>query len=56
MLQILNVLKEELNNKSANSILVKPNQIGTLTETLEVISMAKKANFNTIISHRSGDY
>jgi enolase len=41
--------------KSANSILVKPNQIGTLTETLEVISMAKKANFNTIISHRSGD-
>ena len=39
----------------ANSILVKVNQIGTLTETLEVISMAKKANFNTIISHRSGD-
>ena len=34
---------------------VKPNQIGTLTETLEVIEMAKKPNFNTIISHRSGD-
>jgi enolase len=48
-------LKKGIQEKSANSILVKPNQIGTLTETLEVISMAKKANFNTIISHRSGD-
>ena len=48
-------LEKGIKNKSANSILIKPNQIGTLTETLEVISMAKKANFNTIISHRSGD-
>ena len=48
-------LQKGIENKSANSILVKPNQIGTLTETLEVITMAKKANFNTIISHRSGD-
>ena len=48
-------LEKGIKNKSANSILVKPNQIGTLTETLKVISMAKKANFNTIISHRSGD-
>ena len=48
-------LKKGIDEKSANSILVKPNQIGTLTETLEVISMAKKAKFNTIISHRSGD-
>ena len=48
-------LEKGIKNKSANSILVKPNQIGTLTETLNVISMAKKANFNTIISHRSGD-
>ena len=48
-------LKRGIDEKSANSILVKPNQIGTLTETLEVISMAKKSNFNTIISHRSGD-
>ena len=48
-------LQRGINDKSANSILVKPNQIGTLTETLDVISMAKKANFNTIISHRSGD-
>ena len=48
-------LEKGIKEKSANSILVKPNQIGTLTETLEVIAMAKKANFNTIISHRSGD-
>ena len=48
-------LEKGIKDKSANSILVKPNQIGTLTETLEVILMAKKANFNTIISHRSGD-
>ena len=48
-------LEKGINERSANSILIKPNQIGTLTETLEVISMAKKANLNTIISHRSGD-
>ena len=48
-------LEKGIKDKSANSILIKPNQIGTLTETLEVISMAKKANFSTIISHRSGD-
>ena len=48
-------LKKGIKEKSANSILVKPNQIGTLTETLEVISTAKQSNFNIIISHRSGD-
>ena len=48
-------LEKGISEKSANSILIKPNQIGTLTETLNVISMAKKANFSTIISHRSGD-
>ncbi len=48
-------LKKGIDSKSANSILVKPNQIGTLSETLEVIKMAKQANFKTIISHRSGD-
>ncbi len=48
-------LNKGIKEKSANCILVKPNQIGTLTETLEVISTAKAANFNTIISHRSGD-
>ncbi len=48
-------LERGIKENSANSILVKPNQIGTLTETLEVTSMARKANFKTIISHRSGD-
>jgi len=47
--------KKGIQEKSANSILIKPNQIGTLTETLEVINLAKEKNFNTIISHRSGD-
>ena len=48
-------LSKGIKEKSANCILVKPNQIGTLTETLEVISMAQDAKFKTIISHRSGD-
>jgi len=39
----------------ANAILVKPNQIGTLTETIEVIDMAKRAGYKTVISHRSGE-
>jgi enolase len=40
---------------SANAILIKLNQIGTISETLEAISMAKKAGFNAIVSHRSGE-
>ena len=40
---------------SSNSILIKLNQIGTVTETLEVIKFAKLIGFNTIISHRSGE-
>ena len=48
-------LTKGIKEKSANCILVKPNQIGTLTETLDVISIAKEANFNIIVSHRSGD-
>jgi enolase len=44
-----------IENKAANSILIKLNQIGTLTETLTTINLAKKNNFNTIISHRSGE-
>ena len=51
--------KERLNKgikeKAANAILIKPNQIGTLTETMEVINLAHKSGFKTIISHRSGD-
>ncbi len=38
-----------------NAILIKLNQIGTLTETLEVIGMAKRAGYKTVISHRSGE-
>jgi len=48
-------LEKGIQSKSANSILVKLNQIGTVSETLEVISLAQKNNFKTIISHRSGD-
>jgi len=48
-------LKKGIEFKSANSILVKVNQIGTLTETLNVIDLAQKNNFTTVISHRSGD-
>jgi enolase len=40
---------------SANSILIKLNQIGTLTETLDTIEMAKKASYTAVISHRSGE-
>lgn len=48
-------LKRGISLKAANAILIKPNQIGTLTETLETIAMAKKAKFATILSHRSGE-
>jgi enolase len=48
-------LKRGIENKSANSILIKLNQIGTLTETLEAIEMAKKAGFTAVVSHRSGE-
>ena len=44
-----------IDNNVANSILIKLNQIGTLTETLAVIEMAHKANYTSIISHRSGE-
>ena len=48
-------LEKGIKEKSANSILIKPNQIGTVSETLETIKLAQDNNFNTIISHRSGD-
>ncbi|WP_017192671.1 phosphopyruvate hydratase [Italian clover phyllody phytoplasma] len=48
-------LSQGIKEKTANSILIKLNQIGTLTETLEAIEMAKKASFTTVISHRSGE-
>jgi len=48
-------LKKGIEEKSANAILVKLNQIGTVSETLDVVNLAQKNNFKTIISHRSGD-
>ena len=48
-------LLKGINSKAANAILIKPNQIGTLTETIEVINLAQENNYKTIISHRSGD-
>jgi len=48
-------LKRGIEEKSANAILIKLNQIGTVSETLDAIHLAQKNNFKTIISHRSGD-
>ncbi len=48
-------LNKGITEEVANAILIKPNQIGTLTETMDVIDLAHKKGFETIISHRSGD-
>ncbi len=48
-------LAEGIRRKVANSILVKVNQIGTLTETLDAVAMAQRAGYTTVISHRSGE-
>lgn len=48
-------LEKGITKGIANAILIKPNQIGTLTETLDVIALAKKNGYKTIISHRSGE-
>ena len=49
------ILARGIDEKIANSILIKPNQIGTLTETLDAIAMAVEAEFSAVISHRSGE-
>jgi len=49
------ILKEGIEKGVANAILIKLNQIGTLTETLETIRLAKENGYNTVISHRSGE-
>jgi enolase len=49
------ILQQGIERKIANSILIKPNQIGTLTETLEAIAMATKAGYSAVVSHRSGE-
>ena len=48
-------LLKGIDSKAANAILIKPNQIGTLTETMNVINLAHQNGYQTIISHRSGD-
>ena len=48
-------LQQGIDQGAANAILIKPNQIGTLTETLEAIDLAKRSGYKTIISHRSGE-
>lgn len=48
-------LRKGIDMKCGNSILIKPNQIGTLTETMDVIELAKQNGYTTVISHRSGE-
>ena len=48
-------LQMGIDNKAGNAILIKVNQIGTITETLETINLAKKNGYKTVISHRSGE-
>jgi len=49
------ILQQGIARSAANAILIKPNQIGTLTETLSAIAMAEKAGFASVVSHRSGE-
>ena len=51
----ITLIQQGIDRGVANSILIKVNQIGTLTETLEAIEMAQKANYTAVISHRSGE-
>lgn len=56
-LLVTNIKKilEAIKNKAVNSVLIKPNQIGSVTETIEAIKMAKEQNWSPFISHRSGE-
>jgi enolase len=49
------ILREGISRNAANSVLIKPNQVGTLTETLETMGIAHKANYTAVLSHRSGE-
>jgi enolase 1/2/3 len=49
------ILERGIKERAANAILVKPNQIGSLTETFECVRLAQRASFSTVISHRSGE-
>lgn len=48
-------MQKGINKQVANSILIKPNQIGTLTETLDAIELAKSRGYTAVVSHRSGE-
>ena len=48
-------LKKAINDKACNATIIKPNQVGTITETLDVVKEAKANNFKIIVSHRSGE-
>ena len=50
-----NIIKTGIERKIANSVLIKPNQIGTLSETLDAITMAVEADYSAVVSHRSGE-
>lgn len=50
-----NIFKEGIAANIANAILIKPNQIGTLSETIEAVQLAKQSQYNVVISHRSGE-
>ena len=49
------LLERGIEEKCGNAILIKPNQIGTLSETIDAVMLAKRAGFNTVMSHRSGE-
>jgi enolase len=48
-------LRKGLSHKAANAILIKPNQVGTLTETIDCVKLAQKHNYKVMVSHRSGE-
>jgi enolase len=48
-------IKKGIDNKIANAVLIKPNQIGTLSETIDAILLSQNNGYNTVISHRSGE-
>ena len=50
-----NRLQKAISEKACNAVLVKPNQVGTISETLSVIKMAREANWKVVVSHRSGE-
>ena len=51
----LNLINKGIERESANAVLIKPNQIGTLTETMDAIELAQSNGYETVISHRSGE-